>query len=95
VVALFTFITYRNNTYTSLYVPCGSGNKDLFIFIYRNCCTVYTVTADIYGIRLFGAIIALQTTGIINVRWWQHHQTKLPMARMSSTLHSLIFRYMI
>jgi hypothetical protein len=35
------------------------------------------------------------TTYIIIVSWWQHHQTKLPMARMFTNTCSLSFRNMI
>jgi hypothetical protein len=43
-------------------------------------------TADIHGMGHFGPIFAPQPIGtvpVINVRWWQHHETKLPMAKMS------------
>jgi hypothetical protein len=40
-----------------------------------------------------GTIVALQSiTYIIKVRWWQHHQTKLPMARISANLCSLFLQ---
>jgi hypothetical protein len=32
---------------------------------------------------------------IINVTWWQHHRTKLPMAKISVNTYSPFFRYMI
>jgi hypothetical protein len=35
------------------------------------------------------------TTNIIIVSWWQHHQTKLHMARMLTNTCSLSCRYMI
>jgi hypothetical protein len=30
---------------------------------------------------------------IINVGWWKHHQTKLPIARISANMYCLVCRY--
>jgi hypothetical protein len=51
------------------------------------------MTAGITIKRPFGAIVAPCTTYIIIVSWWQHHQNKLPMAKMFTIIH--VDMYMI
>jgi hypothetical protein len=78
----------------------GVGPKAIFGLVWLSIEILYLsrellyITADIHGVRHVGLICTVpvysHTNYTVNVRWWQHYQTKLPMAMMSANLYSLV-----